>query len=138
MHLIVGFLILGVLVAFANCQDISQEEVDAQLKMVNEITYLRDKVRVLESQKSILTETNNTKSEILKLKDLQINTLLEVISEYDKLIKVYNDQIGLQNQIISNNGKIVEEYQKASNRNNTWNTIKTVLYTLLGVMIGKL
>lgn len=117
---------------------ISQEEINTQLKMANEIEYLRGAVRNLESQKSVLVETNNLQAKISELKDAQIRTLLEVISEYEKLKAVYSDQIKVQGEMLSNSNQIVKEYQKASSRNNTLNTIKSVLYALLGVFVGKI
>lgn len=142
MQLKLGRLFLSVLVlitciSFTNAQEISQKEIGTQLKMVHEILYLRDTVKTLEEQKKILTETSNTNSAIVELKDTQIKMLLEVISEYEKLKKVYIAHIELQNQIINNNNKVISEYQKVSSKNNALNTIKTVLYTILGVLIGK-
>lgn len=124
--------------SYSYSQNINQEEINTQLKMVSEITYLRGTVDTLESQKQVLTETIKLQEEVQKLKDRQIIVLLDVINRYEELKNVYESQIDLQQEIIVNNNSIIAEYQKVTNKNNTLNTIKTILYTMLGVLIGKI
>lgn len=135
-------MVIGILIVLSSSygysQDINQEEINTQLKMVAEITYLRGTVATLESQKQVLTETLKLKEEIQSLKDQQIKVLLDVINRYEELKNVYESQINLQQEIIVNNNGIIAEYQKVTNKNNTLNTIKTILYTMLGVLIGKI
>ena len=135
-------MVIGILIvlsaSYGYSQDINQEEINTQLKMVAEITYLRGTVATLESQKQVLTETLKLKEEIQILKDQQIKVLLDVINRYEELKNVYESQISLQQEIIVNNNGIIAEYQKVTNKNNTLNTIKTILYTMLGVLIGKI
>jgi hypothetical protein len=135
-------MVIGILIVLSSSygysQDINQEEINTQLKMVAEITYLRGTVATLESQKQVLTETLKLKEEIQNLKDQQIKVLLDVINRYEELKNVYESQISLQQEIIVNNNGIIAEYQKVTNKNNTLNTIKTILYTMLGVLIGKI
>lgn len=135
-------MVIGILIVLSSSygysQDINQEEINTQLKMVAEITYLRGTVATLESQKQVLTETLKLKEDIQSLKDQQIKVLLDVINRYEELKNVYESQINLQQEIIVNNNGIIAEYQKVTNKNNTLNTIKTILYTMLGVLIGKI
>lgn len=136
--LMVIIIFLAISVSYSYSQDLKQEEINTQLKMVAEITFLRNTVATMESQKQVLSETLKLQQEVQHLKDQQIKVLLDVISRYEELKTVYESQINLQQEIILNNNNIIAEYQKINNKNNTLNTIKTILYTMLGVLIGKI
>lgn len=117
-------------------QSVTDNEIKAQLSMIAELESLRATNDVLYKQKQGLEETLKINEQIIKLKDTQIATLLEVINEYNKLKLMYTDQIKFQQAIIDNSTKIIESQQKLQNKNKTFDNIKAVLFAILGVVVG--
>lgn len=135
--MVVIFVLTIILTSTTRAQSvITDNEIKEQLKMIAELEKIRSENSVLLQQKATLEQTLSLNEKIIILKDTQIKTLLEVIEEYIKLKDMYNSQIEFQKGIIENSNKIIEIQNKVNKKNTTLDTIKSVLYAILGVVIG--
>lgn len=136
--LILTFILLVSLSAQSKAQTVMTEsEIKTQSLMVAEISYLREANKTLLSQREVLDNTIKTQETVLSLKDKQIQILLEVIANYEVLKGMYSSQIEFQQKIIDNSNKIIESQQKLKKSGNFLDTLKSVLYAMLGVVVAR-
>ena len=116
---------------------VTDEEVKTQLKMVNEIEFLRNSNKLLSDTKLNLESTVKLQTSVIELKDKQLSLLLEVVSQYEKLREAYVAQIDFQKTVIENDRDIIKNQSAISKKSKILDSIKSVFLALLGVVVGR-
>lgn len=142
MQVIKYTIFIAIFLTILNCQSYSQSvfselELEQQTRLITELQYLRSSNKILNESKEVLESTVKIQTQIDELKSKQITMLLDIINNYEILKTRYEDQIKFQQVLIDNSNKIIESQQKLKKSGNVLDTIKSVLYAMLGVIIGR-
>lgn len=113
------------------------KELTSQRTMVQEIEFLRAKVKVLEDQAEVLSKTVELQKTLTGLMSDQINFLKEAIEQRKSVEDIYEKRMALKDQEIALKDTAIslanERAEKAERRKG----ITNIIYGVLGILIGR-